>query len=172
MNSKNTLLWVVIAVAVILVVWTFNSGVLNKGGEGGGGEGKLEESPQTVNEGSGPEANAPVYSGQQGSTFTQSQIQNYSALVNEYGDRRVQFDEGCQMSPADVSFKNGTSVMLDNRSPSPRTIKIGSQSYYFQPYGYKILTLSSAVLPASLKISCDAAPEVGNILLQANILGE
>jgi len=164
MISKNILLWVIIAAAVILVVWAFNSGVFN-------GE-VIMESPQTVSEGNGPEAGVPVISGPGQGSFTQTQIQNYSALVNQYGDKRVQFDEGCQMRPSDVSFKSGTAVMLDNRSPSQRTIKVGNQSYYFQPYGYKILTLSSAALPASLKISCDATPDVGNILLQANILQE
>lgn len=166
MSSKNTLLWVVIAVAVILVVWAFNSNVFK------GVPGVPMESPQTMNEGSGPEANAPVISGPGQSSFTQTQIQNYSALVNQYGEKRVQFDERCQMRPTDVTFKNGTTLMFDNRSPSQRTIKVGNQSYYFQPYGYKILILSSAALPASLKISCDATPDVGSILLQANILGE
>ena len=163
MFSKNISLWFVIVVAVVLVVWTFS----NK--EGGI---NLEETPETVNEGSGPEAGAPVISGPGQGQFTQSQIQAYSTLVNQYGDRRVQFDEGCQVRPAEVTFKNGTSVMFDNRSPSARTIRIANQSYYFPPYGYRIMTLSSASVPSTLIIGCDNAVEVGKILLQAVILGE
>lgn len=175
MFSKNLLLWVIVAAVVVLVVWAFKSNVFNNGG-GELGEG-LIELPQTVeegtvNKGNIPGAGAPIIPGSGQSTFTQTQIQNYSVLVNQYGEKRVQFDERCQMSPAGVTFKNGTTLMFDNRSSSQRTIKVGNQSYYFQPYGYKILTLSSASLPASLKISCDATPDVGSILLQANILQE
>jgi len=163
MLSKNIFLWIIIVVAVVLVVWTFS----NK--EGGI---NLVGTPEVVSEGSGPEAGAPVISGPGQGSFTQSQIQAYSTLVNEYGDRRIQFDEGCQLRPAEVTFKNGTTIMFDNRSANARTIKVANQSYYFPPYGYRIMTLSSATVPSTLIIGCDNAPDVGRILLQAVILGE
>lgn len=161
MLSKNIFLWLIIVVAAVLVIWTFSNreGALNLG-----------ETPEVVSEGSGPEAGAPVISGPGQGSFTQSQIQAYSDLVNQYGDKRIQFDERCQVTPVEVTFKNGTTIMFDNRSANARTIKIANQSYYFPPYGYRIMTLSSATVPSTLIIGCDNAVDVGRILLQAVIL--
>lgn len=160
MFSKNWFLWVVIVVAALVVwgLWSF------------GGKGLFQ--PGTVTESELTPLSTPVPAAGQESVFTPSQIQNYSDMVMQFGEKRIQFDERCQMTPADVTFKNGTTIMLDNRSGTAKTIRIGGQIYSFQPYGYRILTLSSPTLPNSLTISCDNSPNVGRILLQANILGQ
>ncbi len=93
----------------------------------------------------------------------------YSNLVKEYGDRRIQFDDRCQAIPLNPTYKNGTSIMLDNRSNSARTIKIGNTSYSLSGSGYKIITLSSPSLPKELNVSCGSAGNVSKILLQAII---
>ncbi len=95
-----------------------------------------------------------------------SQTMPYSQLVAEYADRRIQFDERCQPIPIRPTYKNGTKVMFDNRSGDARYIKIGATTYLFEGYDYKILTLSSSVLPATISLSCGAAVNVGSILLQ------
>ena len=94
----------------------------------------------------------------------------YGDLIKEYDGRRIQFDINCQAIPNSLTFKNGTSIMLDNRSGDPRTIFIGQSKYPLLGYGYKIITLSSSEVPKDLLISCEGAVNIGNILLQANIL--
>lgn len=95
-----------------------------------------------------------------------SQTMPYSQLVAEYADRRIQFDERCQPIPIRPTYKNNTKVMFDNRSGDARYIKIGDTTYFFSGYDYKILTLSSSVLPTTISLSCGAAVNVGSILLQ------
>ena len=90
----------------------------------------------------------------------------YTDLVTEYSGRHIQFDIACQAIPNNVTYKNGTSVMFDNRSGDARSISVGGTIYYLAGYGYKIITLSSKTLPKTLLISCGAAVNVGQILLQ------
>lgn len=95
-----------------------------------------------------------------------NQTQTYTNLVKEYEGKRIQFDIGCQANPGQATFKTGTKVMFDNRSGDPRIITIGGVQYSFAGYGYKILTLSSPSLPKTILLSCGAAVNVGQILLQ------
>ena len=97
---------------------------------------------------------------------TAQQTLAYSEVVKQYVGRQIQFDANCQAIPTQTTFKNGTSVMFDNRSGDARTIKIGDVSYVFPGYGYKILTLSSSTLPKTLNLNCGSAVNVGSILLQ------
>lgn len=94
---------------------------------------------------------------------------SYSDLVKEYEGKRIQFDERCQAIPKNPTYKNGTSIMLDNRSGDARTVKVGDRTYNLQGYGYWITTLSSPSLPKELLIDCGAAMNVGTILLQAQL---
>ena len=95
---------------------------------------------------------------------------NYSDLVKEYEGRRIQFDKNCQMTPSYVTYKNGTSIMLDNRSTDTKDITIGSNKYSLIGYGYRIVTLSSAKIPSEVSFNCGSAVNVGKALLQALIL--
>lgn len=99
-------------------------------------------------------------------TTTVSSSQTYTQLVKEYEGRRIQFDINCQAIPSNITYKNGTKVMFDNRSGDARVITIGGVQYNFLGYGYKTLTLSSPTLPKTLLLSCGAAVNVGQILLQ------
>lgn len=98
------------------------------------------------------------------STVTQSQT--YTQLVKEYEGRRIQFDINCQAVPSSSAYKNGTKIMFDNRSGDARTITVGGVQYNILGYGYKILTLSSQTLPETILLSCGAAVNVGQVLLQ------
>lgn len=94
----------------------------------------------------------------------------YTELVKEYVDRRIQFDQNCQMSPNSVTYKNGVSMMLDNRSAETKKITVGGTNYSIGGYGYKIITLSSKNLPNELWFNCNSATNIGRVLLQAKIL--
>ncbi len=90
----------------------------------------------------------------------------YSQLISQYAGRRIQFDQYCQADPRSTTFKNNTSIMLDNRSGDARIVTVGGVQHSLSGYGYKIITLSSSVLPKTLTINCGAAVNVGTILLQ------
>lgn len=66
----------------------------------------------------------------------------YTEAVAKYKGSRIQFNQACQAIPSNQTFKVGTSIMLDNRSPKPATISIGSSTYLVESYGYQIVTLS------------------------------
>ncbi len=103
---------------------------------------------------------APVKKG------TTQQVKTYDQLVKDFSGRRIQFDITCQAIPNNVTYKNGTQVMFDNRSGDARWISVGGAEYYLSGYGYKVLTLSSKTLPKNLYLNCGSAVNVGQILLQ------
>ncbi len=93
---------------------------------------------------------------------------SYQNALELYKDnKRIQLsgDAFCQVSPNNVMYKNGTSIMIDNRSSKTRTIKVGS-TYTIEGYGFKIIKLSSATLPATLLMDCDQQQNVAKVLLQ------
>ncbi|MEX2090663.1 MAG: hypothetical protein WD989_00835 [Candidatus Paceibacterota bacterium] len=94
---------------------------------------------------------------------------SYTELVKEYDGRRIQFNQDCAAIPNYITYKNGTSIMIDNRSGDARIVKVGSNSYSLQGYGYRIITLSSNSLPQELFLDCGSAVNVGKILLQAKL---
>ena len=104
------------------------------------------------------------------STATPTPSGNYTQLVKEYEGKRIQFDERCQVTPQNPTYKNGTSIMIDNRSSSPRSVMVGGTKYDLVAYGYRVVTLSSSSLPKELAVSCGSSGNVGKILLQAQIL--
>jgi hypothetical protein len=93
-----------------------------------------------------------------------SSISYQNALV-QYKDARLQLDSTCQASPDRSTFKNGTNIMIDNRSDKPRTVKVGS-TFPIKAYGFKIVRLSSSTLPATWYVDCDTSQNVATILIQ------
>ena len=119
---------------------------------------ELESLRETVKEES--TGIAPIKGG------TTQQLKTYNQLVKDFNGRRIQFDARCQAIPSNVTYKNGTQVMFDNRSGDARWISVGGAEYYLSGYGYKILTLSSKTLPKTLYLNCGSAVNVGQILIQ------
>ena len=92
---------------------------------------------------------------------------SYQNALKLYGDRRIQFDSTCQSIPNDVTFKVGTTIMLDNRSAKARIISLDNVNYSIRPYGYIIVTLNtSAALPHTVSVDCGKGENQGRILLQ------
>lgn len=91
---------------------------------------------------------------------------NYGDAVVQFEGRRIQFDMYCQANPVNNTYKNGTSVMFDNRSGDARIITVGGVQHSLAGYGWKIITLSSKTLPATLAVDCGAARNVSKILIQ------
>lgn len=90
---------------------------------------------------------------------------SYANALIKYKNARLQLDATCQGSPDKMTFKNGASLMVDNRAPVARTVKVGSV-FSIKAYGFKIIKLSSTTLPATWYVDCDKAQNVSTILIQ------
>lgn len=92
---------------------------------------------------------------------------SYSQALAKYKNTRIQLgsDPSCGATPKNMTFKNGTTVMIDNRSPQARTFKLGS-TYSIKAYGFRIVTLNSSTLPATWLLDCGTQQNVATILLQ------
>lgn len=96
--------------------------------------------------------------------------ESYQSLVARYEGRRLQLDN-CQSTPANVTFKNGTEIMLDGFSPDPQIITIGSQKFTLDGYDVAFTTLQSTTLPITLSVDCQILGQdqfnIAEILLQS-----
>ncbi len=99
-------------------------------------------------------------SGKQALTYTQAVVKY------EEAGKRIQFDDRCAATPDSVTYKNGTVVMLDNRSESARTISFDSRQYTVPGLGYTMVTVSSAKLPYTYLVDCDDQQNVLKVLVQ------
>jgi hypothetical protein len=91
----------------------------------------------------------------------------YSDALVKYANARLQLDDNCQADSQSqrMTFRNGSLLMIDNRSDLPRTVHIGSV-FTVKAYGFKIIKLSSATLPATWLVDCDSSQNVATIILQ------
>ncbi len=89
----------------------------------------------------------------------------YQQALTKYKDTRIQFDATCQATPNNMTFKNGTAIMLDNRASVARNININGP-VSIKAYGFKIVTLSSSTLPKTILVDCGTGQNVATILLQ------
>lgn len=97
---------------------------------------------------------------------TVSKSLTYEQALAQYADRRIQIQPGCQLSPANTVFKNGTYVMFDNRTPSAQTIALDGVRYTIGAYGFRIIRLYAVRLPHAITIDCGSGRNNGQITLQ------
>ncbi len=94
---------------------------------------------------------------------------SYDAAMDQYRDRRFQFDN-CAVTPSYQTYKSGSPVMLDNRSPDGAEIRLDGVVHRLYGYEFTIVTLTSAKLPHTVKVDCTMndtpAYNVAQILLQ------
>lgn len=90
---------------------------------------------------------------------------SYANALNMYKDRRIQLNDACQAIPNTMTFKNGTTIMIDNRSKTARKLNING-AYTVGSYDYITVKLTSATLPKTILIDCGASQNVATILLQ------
>jgi hypothetical protein len=148
------IVWILLGVAVVGAGWVTLKG-------DGYMPGDLQASPTTS-----PSANAAKATPKPSVKGTPFNSATYSQYVQQYGNRRIQFDASCQASPKSVSVANNTSLMLDNRSGDARTVTVGGVAYALPGYGYTFVTAKSSTLPKTLTINCGSSVNVGTILVQ------
>jgi hypothetical protein len=110
------------------------------------------------------ESKEDTSAGSQNSSSTGSSM-NYTQAVAAYGDRRIQLDTDCQAHPNSVTYKNGTSIMIDNRSARSARVRHGG-AFTISPYSFKIVKLTSDKLPATYLVDCGASQNVATVLVQ------
>jgi len=91
---------------------------------------------------------------------------SYANALVKYADRRIQLDTTCQAHPNNVTYKDNTGIMIDNRSPQTRTVKVGI-TFTIKPWGFKIVVLPNVYLASkTLLVDCDGSQNVATILIQ------
>lgn len=90
---------------------------------------------------------------------------SYQQALVKYKDYRIQLGQTCEPTPNNVTYKNGTSIMIDNRSNIERVVRVGS-NYTIPAWGFKIINLTSSTLPATWLVDCGAQQNVATILIQ------
>ena len=154
MENKN--LWIGLGVVVVLglLIWWY----------GASNNSKIEDEAMTPSETTDVDSTEDTSTGSVNTGAPAASLSYQQALVT-YKDKRLQITNTCQVSPNNVTYKNGTSIMLDNRSAVTRTIKLGS-TYSIKAYGFKIVKLNSATVPATWLMDCDSSQNVATILIQ------
>lgn len=158
MKNKNTnLIWgiVVVAIIVILTIVMVRTKNDNKKNDINNYTdiGQVQvEGTEDVSDATKPVANNAV-------------AMTYQQALTKYKDTRIQFDGTCQATPNNMTFKNGTTVMLDNRANVARNINIDGP-VSIKAYGFKIVKLSSNTLPKKILVDCGTGQNVATILLQ------
>ncbi len=89
----------------------------------------------------------------------------YEEALLTYQNTRIQLNNNCQATPNNVTYKNNTNVMIDNRAGVARTVKIGT-TLSIPAYGFKIVKLTSTTFPTTFLVDCDKSQNIATILLQ------
>lgn len=113
MEHKNKNMMVAVIVVVMLIVGAYF--VFGK---------KNEAAPVVTDDTSvvAPESTEDTTEGS--SNVTATATLKYADALKLYGDKRIQLDKVCQAHPNNVTYKNGTSIMIDNRSPQSAKVHL------------------------------------------------
>lgn len=155
--EKNNNMWIWVGVVVIVGVIIFlifkNKNIVSPNVDQSNNSGTVNE-PESVLDTTGQTTGAVPVS-----------ISYANALI-QYADRRIQLDTVCQAHPNMVTYKDNTGIMIDNRSPNTRTVKIGT-TFTMKPYSFKIVVLPDIYLQAkTILVDCDSSQNVATILVQ------
>ena len=89
----------------------------------------------------------------------------FQQAYEEYYDHRIRINN-CMAALPQITLKNGSKIMLDNRSADPLEITLGGKSYRLYDYDFAVITVSSSALPITIKMDCQMGDEVGKNIAQ------
>lgn len=90
----------------------------------------------------------------------------YADALVKYANTRIQLDTACQAHPSNVTYKDNIGIMIDNRSPETRTVKVGT-TFTIKPWGFKIVVLPDVYLTSkTILVNCDQRKNIATILIQ------
>ena len=92
---------------------------------------------------------------------------SYADALVKYKDYRIQLGEGsiCTATPRNVTYKNGSTIMLDNRSAISRSVTVGG-TYSIGAYDFALVKLASNKTPETFYVDCNNQQNVATILIQ------
>lgn len=154
--EKNKNLWLGLGAIIViaLIFW-----VVNRNTE--------ETPPEKENLGIEAESTEDTSEGSIKAKSPSAPALTYAQALAQYQNARIQIKPDCQVTPNNVTYKNGASIMLDNRSALSHSIKLGSSTYSVKAWGFKIVKLTSvSALPATWYMDCDSSQNVATVLIQ------
>ncbi len=161
-NNKNKNLWIGLGVVAIVIIailaWSFNKHDDATEGDNGNTPVVTDTNTPEVTPAEDTSAGS-VNAGSGAATLS------YANALIKYKNARLQIDPVCQASPDKMTFKNGASLMVDNRSSKDRVVKVGSV-YNIKAWGFKIVKLSSSTLPTTWLVDCDSSQNVATVTIQ------
>ncbi len=98
------------------------------------------------------------------STLSNSKLNDdamsYGDFLEVYGDKRIQFDEGCRATPNNASFTVGDFLILDNRSDKVQAVKFIDDLYALPPFHVRVFELKRQGI---FDIDCGSSKNVAKI---------
>ena len=159
-NNLRTWTWVIVALVVIIAVALFF--VFNN----------KPEIKQTTTDNSATTNNSATTEPDSVQDISSKDVGvgsvsiSYANALIKYADRRIQLDKTCQAHPNNVTYKDNTGIMIDNRSPQTLTVKVGT-TFTIKPYGFKIVVLPDIYLASkTILVDCNNYQNVATILVQ------
>lgn len=142
--------WVGVGVVIVALLWLVMS---------------MQQPAQTNNTDTTNEPDSVQDTSDQDIGVAATPISYANALI-KYADRRIQLDPLCQAHPNNVTYKDNTGIMIDNRSSKTRTVKVGT-TFTIKPWGFKIVVLPDVYLKSkTLLVDCDGSQNVATVLVQ------
>ena len=163
---KNGWIWVLGAIAVVLVIFLAVQNSSQNTVVAPANQGTTTIVPSdTTTEPAGTE-DTSAGSVSVSSSGVVATTLSYDQALNKYANQRIQFDTGCQATPNAEVYINNTVVMLDNRSPDSRLLHMGGLgNTTVKAWGFKLFKISSAKLPMTFAIDCGNYQNVATITI-------
>ena len=79
---------------------------------------------------------------------------SYKDAVAQYQNKRIALNTACGAIPKNLTIANNSKLMIDNRSPIDRIIKVGS-IINIKAYSFKLVDIAVSGAPAVLTVDCD-----------------
>lgn len=91
---------------------------------------------------------------------------SYDAAVNKFWNMRIQFGENCVATPAVSTFKNGTELMIDNRSTQDKVFTVNGSSYPIAAHDYAVVPFTATTSPQKFTINCGVMQNAATVTVQ------
>ena len=164
-----------VAVAIVAVVAAGSYLAIRKAQPGAGGDNQSAQSQDKSSESSTSTDNNGSTAGKSttGSTSastspaeTPSAVPSYTEALKLYEGRRIQLGDQCAATPNNITVKNNTKVMFDNRTAKPITLIVDGRRWSMVGYGYLILTMRASTFPHEISIDCSLKANVARVTVQ------
>ncbi len=144
MNRNKKILYIVLLIALVFAAGYL---FLSLTGRSIGDISTTDHSVKSINDSEGDESNL-----------------SYKDAMAKYGSQRIVLDQSCVANPKKISVEAGGRIMVDNRAPMDRVIKLDSLMN-IKSYGFKLINIPSTA-GATLSLDCDESVGVATVSVQ------